>query len=97
MAQLIKTDGTIVEDVAIEKLEQQQKLVDGYIEYVYKEDKVFIVNEEGLLRSMDFNEKASDMSGRPLVGDVVVAYQSELKRLTQASSTSRCISHTIVR
>jgi len=79
MAQLIKTDGTIVEDVAIEKLEQQQKLVDGYIEYVYKEDKVFIVNEEGLLRSMDFNEKASDMSGRPLVGDVVVAYQSELK------------------
>ena len=79
MAQLIKTDGTIVEDVAIEKLEQQQKLVDGYIEYVYKEDKVFIVNEAGLLRSMDFNEKASDMSGRPLVGDVVVAYQSELK------------------
>ena len=77
MAQLIKTDGTIVKDVAVETLEQQQQLVDGYIEYVYQGDKVFIVNEEGYLRSMDFNPKASEMSGRPLVGDVVVALQSE--------------------
>lgn len=79
MAQLIKTDGTIVKDVAVETLQQQQQLVDGYIEYVYQEDKVFIVNEEGYLRSMDFNAKASEMSGRPLVGDVVVALQSELR------------------
>lgn len=79
MAQLIKTDGTIVKDVAVETLEQQQQLVDGYIEYVYQGDKVFIVNEEGYLRSMDFNPKASEMSGRPLVGDVVVALQSELR------------------
>ena len=77
MAQLIKTDGSIVNDVSVDTLQQQQQLVDGYIEYVYKEDRVFIVNEEGLLRSMDFNAKASEMSGRPLVGDVVVAYQSE--------------------
>ena len=79
MAQLIKTDGTIVKDVAVETLEQQQQLVDGYIEYVYQGDQVFIVNEEGYLRSMDFNPKASEMSGRPLVGDVVVALQSELR------------------
>ena len=79
MAQLIKTDGTIVKDVAVETLEQQQQLVDGYIEYVYQGDKVFIVNEEGYLRSMDFYPKASEMSGRPLVGDVVVALQSELR------------------
>lgn len=79
MAQLIKTDGSIVNDVSVDTLQQQQQLVDGYIEYVYKEDRVFIVNEEGLLRSMDYNAKASEMSGRPLVGDVVVAYQSELK------------------
>ena len=79
MAQLIKTDGTIVKDVAVETLEQQQQLVDGYIEYVYQGDKVFIVNEEGYLRSMDFNPKASEMSGRPLVGDVVIALQSELR------------------
>ena len=79
MAQLIKTDGAIVKDVAVETLQQQQQLVDGYIEYVYQGDKVFIVNEEGYLRSMDFNPKASEMSGRPLVGDVVVALQSELR------------------
>ena len=79
MAQLIKTDGSIVNDVAVDTLQQQQQLVDGYIEYVYQGDKVFIVNEEGYLRSMDFNAKASEMSGRPLVGDVVVALQSELR------------------
>tara|TARA_B100000900_G_scaffold413626_1_gene438070 strand:+ start:269 stop:508 length:240 start_codon:yes stop_codon:yes gene_type:complete len=79
MAQLIKTDGSIVNDVAVETLQQQQQLVDGYVQYVYKEDRVFIVNEEGILRSMDFNAKASEMSGRPLVGDVVFAYKSELK------------------
>ena len=79
MAQLIKTDGTIVKDVAVETLEQQQQLVDGYIEYVYQGDKVFIVNEECYLRSMDFNPKASEMSGRPLVGDVVIALPSELR------------------
>ncbi len=79
MAQLIKTDGTIVEDVAIEKLEQQQKLVDGCVKYVYKEDLVFIVNEEGLLRSMDYNLVASVASGRDLVGDVILASQSEIK------------------
>lgn len=79
MAQLIKADGTIVEDVAIEKLEQQQKLVDGHVQYVYKEDLVFIVNEEGLLRSMDYNLVASVASGRDLVGDVILASQSEIK------------------
>lgn len=79
MAQLIKTDGTIVDDVAVETLQQQQQLVDGYIEYLYKEDKVFIVNEEGLLRSMDHNETASNMCEQHLVGNVIVASQSEIK------------------
>lgn len=78
MATLIKTDGTIVEDIAIDSLAQQQQLVGGYIEYVYKDDKIFIVNEEGLLRSMPLNERASRMSGRPLVGDVVVANSNEI-------------------
>ncbi len=79
MAQLIKTDGSIVDDVAVETLQQQQQLVDGYIEYVYQGDKVFIVNEEGLLRSMDYNETASTMCDRHLVGNVIVASQSEIK------------------
>ncbi len=78
MATLIKTDGTIVEDIAIDSLAQQQQLVGGYIEYVYKDDKIFIINEEGLLRSMPVNETASHMSGRPLVGDVVVANSNEI-------------------
>ena len=32
MAQLIKTDGSIVNDVSVDTLQQQQQLVDGYIE-----------------------------------------------------------------
>ena len=60
MAILIKTDGTIVEDIAIDSLAKQQDLVDGYIEYVYKDDKVFIVNEEGLLRSLPINETTAN-------------------------------------
>ena len=75
MAILIKTDGTIVEDIAIDSLAKQQDLVDGYIEYVYKDDKVFIVNEEGLLR---LNETATEMYGTILVGDVIVTDSSEI-------------------
>ena len=78
MAILIKTDGTIVEDIAIDSLAKQQDLVDGYIEYVYKDDKVFIVNEEGLLRSLPINEIATEMYGTILVGDVIVTDSSEI-------------------
>jgi|TARA_R110000803_G_scaffold44347_1_gene93927 hypothetical protein len=78
MAILIKTDGTIVEDIAIDSLAKQQDLVDGYIEYVYKDDKVFIVNEEGLLRSLPINETATEMYGTILVGDVIVTDSSEI-------------------
>jgi|TARA_E500000305_G_C3911550_1_gene183643 hypothetical protein len=78
MAILIKIDGTIVEDIAIDSLAKQQELVDGYIEYVYKDGKVFIVNEEGLLRSMPINETASKEYGSILVGDVIVADDSEI-------------------
>jgi hypothetical protein len=75
MAILIKTDGTIVEDIAIDSLAKQQDLVDGYIEYVYKDDKV---NEEGLLRSLPINETATEMYGTILVGDVIVTDSSEI-------------------
>jgi len=78
MATLIKSDGTIVEDIAIDSLAKQQELVDGYIEYIYKGDKIFIVNEEGLLRSMPVNETASEKYGSILVGDVVVANSNEI-------------------
>lgn len=78
MATLIKSDGTIVEDIAIDSLAHQQQLVGGYIEYVYKDDKIFIVNEEGLLRSMPVNETASEKYGSILVGDVVVANSNEI-------------------
>lgn len=78
MATLYKTDGTIVEDVDISTLKKQQDLVGGYIEYVYKGDKIFIINEEGLLEHLLYNEEASAMYGHPLVGDVVVCQSNEI-------------------
>ena len=62
MATLIKVDGTIVEDISVDTLAKQQHYVDGYIEYGFRGDKIFIMNEEGLL----------------LVGDVVVADATEI-------------------
>jgi len=78
MATLIKVDGTIVEDIAVDTLAKQQHYVDGYIEYGFRGDKIFIMNEEGLLRSMPVNQTASDKYGSILVGDIVVADATEI-------------------
>jgi hypothetical protein len=51
--------------------------VDGYIEPVYLSDKVILVNEEGLLRSLPVNEEASAMANQILVGDVLVLSREE--------------------
>ena len=51
--------------------------VDGYIEPVYLSDKVILVNEEGLLRSLPVNEEASEMANQILVGDVLVLSREE--------------------
>ena len=44
----------------------------------FRGDKIFIMNEEGLLRSMPVNQTASDKYGGILVGDIVVADASEI-------------------
>lgn len=79
MAVLIKSDGTTQEGVDISTLRKQQELVGGYIEYVYADGKIFIVNEEGLLEHLPFNEEASRIYGHPLVGDVVMCESNEIE------------------
>jgi hypothetical protein len=79
MAKLLKTDGEVIENVDISSLEKQQNLVGGYIQYVYpKAGKVLIVNEEGLLNQLPINDKASEVYGHPLVGDVIDCSVNEL-------------------
>jgi hypothetical protein len=77
----IKTDGTI-EEVAINKdnsLKQKQELVGGYIELIYLADnKVMIVNEEGLIHGLPFNTKATKIAKKYIVGNALLCNRNEI-------------------
>jgi hypothetical protein len=54
-------------------LDELQSMVEGYIETVYPSpfpDHVCFANEEGLLLGLPYNEKASELFDRDLVGRV---------------------------
>ena len=53
-------------------LEQAQAIIGGWVEMIYVGDMQVLVDEEGLLKQLPINEKASDMFGRPLYGPVLV-------------------------
>lgn len=81
MAELYKTNGEIVEDINIETIDRMQNWVGGYIELVPvqgKPDYVAIVNEEGLLLNLDYNENASSYAGIDLVGNVIICKRDEI-------------------
>lgn len=78
MAIHIKVDGTVNTEYNYKGLKQKQKAVGGYIEPVCLRDgRVALINEEGLLRQLELNEKASEMTGCLLVGDVLILTQEE--------------------
>ena len=52
MATLIKTDGTHIENYKITGLLAKQEAVGGYIEPVYTEKWVVLVNEEGTIKKL---------------------------------------------
>lgn len=54
-------------------LEQMQSAVGGYIEIVsINAETIAIVNEEGLMKHLPHNPPASELVGRPLVGNVLI-------------------------
>ena len=78
MAEIIKANGTIIEDVRPAKgtrfkLEQMQAIVGGYIEYVQCKDgkHVLVINEEGKIEGLPYNEKATELA-ELMVGDYIV-------------------------
>jgi len=81
MAILIKTDGSVVEDYDVSSLEKLQEAVGGYIEIVTVDREMcLIVNEEGLTEEgLSYNAWASQMLGRPIVGDVVYMRRNEIR------------------
>ncbi len=79
MARLIKSNGEVLPNVDISSLKKMQDLVQGYIEFVYlKDNKVLILNEEGLLMNLPQNKQASNIYGHQVVGDAVICDITEL-------------------
>jgi len=78
MAVVLKSNGVKHRDVKIISLKQMQELVGGYVEFVYLNDKVLIVNEEGLLYGLPRNNQATEIAGHPIVGDAILCGINEL-------------------
>jgi len=56
-------------------LETLQDLVDGYVELIHipnKPDWQMLVNEDGRMKQLPYNEEASELCGRPIVGHAVI-------------------------
>ena len=71
---LVKSNGDYQVIDYEDSLDTLQRIVDGYIEYVNIDDGIcMIVNEEGLLRGLDYNEIGSMFYRGPLiVGDILI-------------------------
>lgn len=83
MAIFIKFDGddknVSPEDGREFGLKELQGYVDGYIELVYLPDeKIMVVNEEGLIHGLPQNRKASILARRPIVGNVVIISSDQI-------------------
>lgn len=56
-------------------LKTVQDLVDGYVELINipnKPDWQMLVNEDGRMKQLPYNEEASALCGRPIVGHAVI-------------------------
>ena len=84
MAKWIKANSEIIEvkptngtDFSLEEL---QGFVGGYIEIVYLDsERIMVVNEEGIINDLPFNEKASSIVGQLIAGDVLVCKSEEVR------------------
>lgn len=84
MAQIIKTNGEIIETQPSNgtdfSLTELQAVVGGFIEVVHLSDgRLMVVNEEGKLDGLPINEKASELYPDLIVGDVLVCDIKQIK------------------
>lgn len=83
MIKIIKTDSTEQEFKPADKkisLKEMQEIVGGYIEIVpLNNDKLFVCNEEGKIKGLPYNSKASEYFEKhtghydKIAGDVIIA------------------------
>lgn len=75
MGQVITTKG-IRREVDLSDKDTQlrtlQKLVGGYIECLYVGDKIMVVNEEGKLRGLPVNKRATEIALKNGINDIIV-------------------------
>ena len=81
---ILKADDSKFEFEAVEKelsLKKSQSIVEGYIELYPLRDKhfYFIVNEEGLLKKLKFNELAFKLFGIKVLGNMIVCPKNLFK------------------
>lgn len=81
---IIKSDGTITPyspaDGRAFTLKEMQKAVGGYVERVgTHQNKGVWANEEGRLKGLPVNEKASELCYREIVGDVLVCPENYVR------------------
>ena len=78
VADIVKVDGSTSRlPTAVPKmpLEEVQAIVGGYVEYVaIRGFGAVWCNEEGLLRGLPHNPKASRIAQRAIVGDVILEF-----------------------
>ena len=69
-----ESDGTKCEMLSAysPSLEEAQKFVEGFVEMVYLRDSQLLVNEEGLLKGLAVNERASLKAQRVIVGNALI-------------------------
>lgn len=88
MAKIIYPDGT-TETVSPANgkdfsLEELQKMVEGYIEMIHLHDIVMVINEEGKLNSLPFNENATELYRKAfrtsdfIVGNALICNYNEI-------------------
>ena len=84
MGILVTTDGEEIivrpEKSEVFTLEELQALVGGYIEVVPQRvhpDKVYLCDEEGILKSKDINFSVTETIGFGVVGDIVIISHEE--------------------
>ena len=87
MATLIELDGTTQAfelpgaGSAPERLVPVQKAVGGYVELVNLPDgRVILCDEEGLLKRLPVNSRATVVTGVQLVGPVLICSMDEIRR-----------------
>jgi hypothetical protein len=76
MGVFIPVEGDIVEDVKRPTLKAAQDMVEGYVEALrFERDGIAaqaLFNEDGMLKKMELNPRASEIIGWPIVGPAII-------------------------